>query len=75
MEQIVKLVVEKTGISEEQAKIAVETVIAQLKQRLPEPYAKNLDTLLASDLCGAVDKLDDVAGMLGGLGGLLGKKK
>ena len=50
MEQIVKLVVEKTGISEEQAKIAVETVIAQLKQ-------------------------DDVAGMLGGLGGLLGKKK
>lgn len=72
METIVKLVVEKTGISEDQAKIAVETVLAQLKQRLPEPYAKNLDTLLASDLSGAIDKLDDVAGMLGGF---LGKKK
>ncbi|GAB4499142.1 MAG: hypothetical protein OHK0052_13670 [Anaerolineales bacterium] len=72
MEQIVKLVVEKTGISEAQAQTAVETVIAQLKQRLPEPYAKNLDTLLASDLSSAVDKLDDVAGMLGGF---LGKKK
>lgn len=35
MDQIVKLVTEKTGISETQAKMAVETVTNFLKDKLP----------------------------------------
>jgi len=66
MDEIVKLVVKKTGISEEQAKKAVETVIGFLKTKLPAPIAGQLDAVL---------KGEGGAGLAGGLGNLLGGKK
>jgi hypothetical protein len=66
MEELVKLVVQKTGISEAQAKTAVETVIGFLKTKLPAPLAGQIDGLLAGGQTGDVLK---------GLGGLLGGKK
>ena len=65
MDELIQLVAQKTGLSEEMAKIAVDTVIDFLKDKLPGPAASQLDALLEGG---------DVSGLLGGLGGLLGKK-
>lgn len=63
MDELIKLVVAKTGISEAQAKTAVETVVTFLKQKLPAPLASQVDSALAGGLPD-----------LGALGGLFGKK-
>lgn len=64
MDELIKLVSQKTGLSEEMSKMAVETVVQYIKARLPEPLAKQVDSALAGD--GAGD-------LLQGLGGLLGR--
>jgi hypothetical protein len=64
MDELIKLVSQKRGISEGQAKTAVETVIGYLKQKLPAPIAAQIDGVLAGGL-------PDVSK---GLGGILGKK-
>jgi len=68
MQEIIKLVSEKTGIPEAQAKIAVDTVVGFLKQKLPAPLASQLDGLLAGG------GMPDLGSLAGGLGGLFGKK-
>ncbi len=47
MNELVKLVMQKTGLPEDQAKAAVETVLNFLKQKLPAPIAGQIDGLLA----------------------------
>lgn len=75
MEEIVRQVTERAGISEAQARTAVETVVGFLKTRLPEPVAGQLDGLVGG-AAGAAGGLADTAGnMLGGLGGMFGGKK
>jgi hypothetical protein len=75
MDELVKQVTERTGISEQQARGAVETVLGFLKTRLPEPIAGQLDGLVGG-AGGAVGGLADKAGdVLGGLGGMFGGKK
>ena len=69
MDEIVKLVAQKTGLSEEKAKVAVETVIGFLKDKLPGPVAGQIDGILAGE--GGAPGL---GGLAQGLGGLLGKK-
>ncbi len=54
MNELVKLVVQKTGLPEAQAKAAVDTVIGFLKQKLPAPIAAQVDAVLAG---GQVDSL------------------
>lgn len=63
MEELVQLVVEKTGISEDLAQKAVEVVLDYLKDKLPEPIAGRLDDIL--------DGLD-AGDLMKGLGGLFG---
>ena len=46
MDELVKLVSEKTGLPEETSRQAVETVLGYLKQVLPEPIGGRLDVLL-----------------------------
>ncbi len=58
MDELVKMVTKKVGISEAQAKQAVETVLGFLKDKLPEPIAGQLDAILEGDTGG----LDDLAG-------------
>ena len=62
MDELVKQVQQRTGLSEEQARQAVETVISLLKERLPAPIAGQIDSVLAGG-----------QNPLGGLGGLLGR--
>ncbi len=82
MDELIKQVVERTGISESQAQTAVTTVLGFLRTRLPEPLAGQLDGLLggaagaAGGVAGAAGGLANSAGdILGGLGGMLGGKK
>jgi uncharacterized protein (DUF2267 family) len=65
MDELVKIVSKKVGISEAQAKQAVETVMAFLKDKLPAPIADQLDAVLEGDVSG----LGDLAGGLGKLFG------
>ena len=78
MNELIKQVSERTGISEDKARTAVETVVGFLKERLPAPIAGQVDNVLnsgAGAIGSAGDSLADKAGdALGGLGGLFGKK-
>ena len=65
MEELTQLVAGKTGLSEEMSKVAVDTVIDYLKEKLPNPVGAQLDALLDGG---------DVSSLMGGLGGLLGGK-
>ena len=66
MDELVKLVSKKTGLSEAQSKQAVETVIGYLKQKLPAPVASQIDGILGGGTSQA-------ANMAKGLGGFLKK--
>ncbi len=70
MDELIKMVAQKTNIPEAQAKTAVETVVNFLKSKLPAPIAGQLDAVLAGKPVSA----QDVAKDLGAMGGLLGKK-
>jgi hypothetical protein len=65
MDELIKLVSSKVGISEAQAKEAIETVLGFVKDKLPAPLAGQIDAVLEGDL----GDLGDVTGMLGGLFG------
>ena len=69
MDELVKLVAQKTGISEDMAKTAAETVIGYLKQKLPAPIASQIDGVLGGG------GIQGAGGLAKGLGGILGKKK
>lgn len=75
MDELIKQVVERTGISEQQARTAVETVVGFLKERLPAPIAGQVDGVLGG-ASGAIGGLAGKAGdVLGGLGGVFGGTK
>ncbi|OQA43185.1 MAG: hypothetical protein BWY52_01967 [Chloroflexi bacterium ADurb.Bin325] len=64
MDEIIKLVAQKAGITEAQAQIAVNTVLDFVKSKLPPNLASQVDNLAAGK------SLD--LGSLGGLAGLFG---
>ncbi len=63
MDELIKQVAQKVGISEDQARQAVTQVVAFLKQKLPAPIASQIDSVLGGS-----------APDLSALGGLFGKK-
>ena len=69
MDELVKLVKDKTGISEPQAETAVNVVLDFIKDKLPEPYASQLDGLIDGSV--SSDSIEDLTK---GLGGLFGGK-
>jgi hypothetical protein len=64
MDELVKLVAAKTGLSPELSRTAVEVVLGFLKDKLPDPIASQLDTVLAGGEGGSAANL---------LGGILGR--
>jgi len=66
MDELVKLVVQKTNLPEATARVAVQTVIDYLKKKLPGPIGGQIDSVLKGG-----SGLGDAAK---GLGGMLGKK-
>lgn len=77
MEELIRQVTERAGISEEQARTAVNTVLGYLRTNLPAGLAGPLDSLLGGGAAGAGGGgLADQAGnIVGGLGGMFGGNK
>jgi uncharacterized protein (DUF2267 family) len=69
MDEIVQQVVERTGIPEDKARMAVQVVLEQLQKRLPGPIASQVSAHLSGG-GSAGGGLGDVAK---GLGGMFGK--
>ena len=68
VDQLIEQITQRTGITEAQARDAVQMVAAFLKEKLPAPVAAQVDGLLG----GQHD--DTIKQALGGLGGLFGKQ-
>jgi hypothetical protein len=62
MDELIGLVVEKTGLPEEMARKATEVVIGFLKERLPDAIADRLDDVISGG-----DLMGDVGDLLGGM--------
>ena len=67
MEELIKQVSAKAGISEDQARSAVSTVVDFLKDRLPEPIAGQLENVMSGEGGGIGGAVGDIAGKVGGL--------
>jgi hypothetical protein len=63
MEELIKMVSERTGIAPDKAQQAVETVFSFLKAKLPPSIGSHLDAL-------ATGNLDAIASSFGGMSGL-----
>jgi hypothetical protein len=83
MNELVQLVQQKTGLSQDMAEKVVNTVVGFLKTKLPEGMGSGLDSLLggAAGLgaaSGAADEgggiMDKAKSMVAGLSGKLGNK-
>jgi uncharacterized protein (DUF2267 family) len=79
MDELIQQVSQRTGISEDKAREAVQTVLGFLKERLPSSLAGQVDSVLdgaGGTIANAGGAIADQAGdMLDGLGGMLGGKK
>jgi uncharacterized protein (DUF2267 family) len=69
MDEIIQQVVQRTGIPEDKARMAVQIVISQLEKRLPGPLASQVTAHLSGGGSGGPN-LGDVTK---GLGGMFGK--
>ena len=77
MDELINLVVQKTGISQDDARKAVEVVISALKSKLPPPLASHVDAFIAGGATGETNALvGEAADLLKGkLGNLFGGGK
>lgn len=66
MNELVQRLIDKSGLSEEQAASAVQAVAGFLKERLPAPIAAQVDNVLGG---GAAEALGGVGASLGGMFG------
>ena len=66
MDELVKQVSQRTGISEDQARTAVTTVLGFLKDKLPAPIGGQIDNLIAGE-SSAGGGIGDIASKVGGL--------
>jgi hypothetical protein len=69
MNELVNLVVKKTGIPANTAQTVVKVVLDFLKKKLPAPVAGQIDGLLSNDA-----KLKSAEGVLGNIASKFGKK-
>ncbi len=70
MDNIVKMVTEKAGISEARAKLAVDTVVSFLKDKMPAGVGSQVESFVS----GGAGSIGDLAGGLKDkVGGMFGK--
>lgn len=67
MEELIKQVTAKAGISEDQARSAVNTVLDFVKTRLPEPIAGQIENVMTGEGEGIGGAVGDIAAKVGGL--------
>ena len=68
MDELIRRITEKTGISEDQARSAVNMVAGFLKEKLPAPLAGQVDNVLGGG-GGMTDTLGDAAAKVGNIFG------
>jgi uncharacterized protein (DUF2267 family) len=73
MDEIIKMVASKTGLSEEMAKMAVEAVLSIVKTKLPPGIADQLEGFLDGKSDGS-NPADLLGGLSDTLGGFFGNK-
>jgi hypothetical protein len=73
MDEIVKQVATRAGISEDQARTAVSTVLGFLKDRLPTPIGGQLDSLTGQGAAAAGDAGDIASDLASKVGNIFGK--
>lgn len=70
MDMLVNQIVQRTGISEDQARQAVQMVVGFLKDKLPAPVGSQLDAVVSGQGAGGI--ANQAQQGLGGIGGALG---
>ena len=73
MDELINLIVQKTGISQENARKAAQTAIDFLKTKLPAPVAGQVDAVLDGDMSGVAGQAGEM--LKGKLGGAFGGQK
>jgi hypothetical protein len=73
MDELINLLVQKTGMSEEQAREVADVVVEFLKSKLPEPFRSQVENLISGAETEGLGGV--VQGITGMLGGLFGKKE
>lgn len=76
MNELVQLIMQKTGLSQDKAQEVVDTVVTHLKARLPESLTSHFNVLLgdsgnAGNLAGYADK---AKAAIAGVEGMFAKK-
>lgn len=70
MNELVDVIVQKTGMSQEQAQKAAQAAIDFIKGKLPPGMSSQVDAVLAGDMSGLAGTAGDMLkGKLGGFGG------
>ena len=72
MEQLITQITQRTGISEQQARDALELVATYLKSQLPTPLAVQVDGFLSGQSGQDIEQQGQE--LLGKLGGMFGQK-
>ena len=67
MDELIKQVSAKAGISEDQARSAVSTVLDFVKTRLPAPIASQIENAMSGEGGGVGGAVGDMASKVGGL--------
>lgn len=73
MNELVQMVAQKTGISQDKAQQAVEVILSHLKSRLPGPMASHLDQLTGGGNSSSNNSLESEA--VSKLGNMFGGEK
>lgn len=68
MDELIKLVAGKTGLSDDKAKLAIEVIVGFLKQRLPGSVGEQLTAVLpGAEGGGLTEKVKGIAETVGGV--------
>ena len=71
MNELINLIVQKTGISQENAQKAAQTAIDFIKSKLPAPVASQVDAVVGGEMSGAAGQAGEMlkSKFGGGFGG------
>ncbi|HCY64175.1 MAG TPA: hypothetical protein DHV59_15405 [Oxalobacteraceae bacterium] len=73
MNEVIQRLIEKTGLPEDKAAMAVQTVIGFLKEKLPGPLGSQIDSIVGGQSGGSA--MDKLGGLGSNLGGMFGNKE
>jgi hypothetical protein len=71
MNELIQMIVQKTGISEEHARTAADTALNYIKGKLPPAVAQHIDSAISGAPAG---ESGGFAGVASGISGMFGQK-